>query len=218
MLNKHRFFTRREPERNARIIYIFCEGTKREPQYFRFFAGLDSRIKIEVFNTASDQDNSPTGLFEEAKNWFSNGEPGESSKFDFHSGADQLWFVIDTDLWGEKISVLRALCKDIIGWQVAQSNPCFEVWLYYHFYADKPLVRDCREMKQLLNEKIEGGFNSTRHPVYIDNAISHAKMNVNFINGLPDEGSTEVYLLAEQFFPFIEKKTLNIKRKLTDNH
>ncbi len=216
MLNKHRYYTRREPERDARKIYIFCEGSKREPQYFRFFTGLDSRIKIEIYDTASDEDNSPTGLFEIAKKCFTSEDPMDSPKFEFLSGIDQVWFVIDTDAWKEKITILRTLCADENGWHIAQSNPCFEVWLYFHFYADKPVVKNCSEMKTLLNESVEGGFNSTRHPLHIDRAITHAKSNSHLVSGIPDEGSTEVYLLAEQFFPFIEKKILSKKRKLDE--
>ena len=27
-------------------------------------------------------------------------------------------------------------------WNVAQSNPCFEIWLYYHFYDIMPVADD----------------------------------------------------------------------------
>lgn len=50
---------------------------------------------------------------------------------------DNVWFVIDTDLWGSKITDLRNFCNsqnaglDNETWFVSQSNPCFEIWLYY---------------------------------------------------------------------------------------
>lgn len=213
-MNSHRYYKRSEPERGAKKIFIFCEGSKREPQYFRFFTGLDSRIKIEIYNTGPDEDNSPTGLFESAKEYFSYENKKESSRIEFLQGIDELWFVIDTDAWKDKIAQLRALCENESGWYIAQSNPCFEVWLYYHFYATKPDVKNCSEMKQLLNESVDGGFNSTRHPIYIDTAINHAKEVSCYTENLPDVGSTEVYRLAEQIYPFIEKKILSLRRKL----
>ena len=47
---------------------------------------------------------------------------------------DEVWFVIDTDEWGNKIISLKDDCNTKQSWNVAQSNPCFEIWLYYHFY------------------------------------------------------------------------------------
>lgn len=65
-----------------------------------------------------------------------------------------VWFVIDTDTWERegKIALLRDFCKSnndhfpkeydevkpYQAWNVAQSNPCFEIWLYYHIYSDLP--------------------------------------------------------------------------------
>ena len=37
MILSNQIFSRREPVKDAKSIYIFCEGKKREYQYFHFF-------------------------------------------------------------------------------------------------------------------------------------------------------------------------------------
>jgi hypothetical protein len=50
---------------------------------------------------------------------------------------DEVWFVVDTDRWGEKDNPTTPIPAAQQGWHLVQSNPCFEVWLYYHIY-DEP--------------------------------------------------------------------------------
>ena len=50
MILKSRIYQREEPSRDARSIFIFCEGAKREKQYFEHFREIDSRINIEVLS------------------------------------------------------------------------------------------------------------------------------------------------------------------------
>jgi len=57
--------------------------------------------------------------------------------------------------------------------------------------------------KTYLNQKKAGGFDSRKHPVYIETAINNAKIKFN--DDLNIE-STEVYKLAESFYPLVEKK------------
>ena len=85
---------------------------------------------------------------------------------------DTMWFVIDTDKWEEqgKIAPLREFCsqqnasisdaldevKTYQAWNVAQSNPSFEIWLYYHIYDKKPDTEDvekCASFKAFLTRR-----------------------------------------------------------------
>ena len=67
MILTKRLFVREAPSRLAKSIYIFCEGAKREYQYFQYFKELDSRINIEVYKLDPTENNSPLGLFDIAK-------------------------------------------------------------------------------------------------------------------------------------------------------
>ena len=93
---------------------------------------------------------------------------------------DEIWFVIDTDRWneGDKINQLKLFCtsKNISAqqWIVAQSNPSFELWLYYHFYKvqpEKTNVEKHASFKQFVDAAIKGGFDSRSMPIEIVNAI-----------------------------------------------
>ncbi len=62
MILPNRPFERVAPSREARSIYIFCEGVRREFDYFNYFVELDSRINVEVYKLHPHDDNSPLGL------------------------------------------------------------------------------------------------------------------------------------------------------------
>ena len=57
--------------------------------------------------------------------------------------------------------------------------------------------------KPFLNAKIAGGFNSKKHPILVNTAIENAKKVFDESMGI---GSTEVYKLAESFYPYISDK------------
>lgn len=119
--------------------------------------------------------------------------------------------MIDTDQWGDKIKSLRSFCLNNNisnnAWFVAQSNPCFEVWLYYHFFDCKPRKSDidrCGSLKKFVDEKIPGGFDSRKMPAKIETAINHAKILYSETNCEPDVFCTEVYKLGEVIYPFVK--------------
>jgi len=124
---------------------------------------------------------------------------------------DYIWFVIDTDEWGDKIDEIKSKCEKFNNWKVAQSNPCFEVWLYYHKEKDKPNFEGMnisKNWKSFLNDVIfkeDGGFNSLRHPIFIKDAIENASNNLEYTDGKVGLCETEVCLLAQLFYPFVKE-------------
>ncbi len=61
MILTNRCFEREPPTREAKSIYIFCEGVKREYEYFKYFREMDSRINVEIYKLNPKEDNSPLG-------------------------------------------------------------------------------------------------------------------------------------------------------------
>ncbi|TAE16101.1 MAG: RloB domain-containing protein [Bacteroidetes bacterium] len=196
MILKNRRYTPEEPTEDAKKIYIFCEGAKREKDYFKQFIGRDSRIDLIVYDLKDTEDNSASGLVSIANKSLEKYQKLE---------VDEVWIVLDTDTHGnphriEKLKEMREQCQ-AEGWQVAQSNPCFEVWLYYHFQAEKPELENMdvpKVWKDLLNDAIKGGFSSKRHFVLVKTAIENAQ-NVFQLdeNGFPELATTEVHQLAQ---------------------
>ncbi|MBR5944355.1 MAG: RloB domain-containing protein, partial [Lachnospiraceae bacterium] len=179
------------PSKDARKLYLFCEGEGTEPDYFTFFKGLSSNLEIITLPPESGTD--PLKLMELAKNKLLE----EDSRYIMdYLASDSVWFVIDTDSWEEegKITPLREFCaanntafpekftevKPYSAWNVVQSNPCFEIWLYYHFYKDAPKPEEIEvhpTFKAFVSSAITGGFNFQNDPVRVETAIENAKVN-----------------------------------------
>jgi hypothetical protein len=129
---------------------------------------------------------------------------------------DRIWFVIDTDRWGAQLHEIRQECEQHPHWAVVQSNPCFEVWLYFHAKPGLPQLSNialCSNWKSYLPNIIQGGFNSDFHPVSIEAAITNSK-SLYVANGyLPEPGSTQLWQLGEELLPLIKKDLDNLKDK-----
>ncbi len=215
MIISRRNYGREDPTRDAKSIYIFCEGITREADYFDFFKRLDSRINVVVHDIGPEDDNSPLGLLNMARENTSPGEDGEPEKYSLMEN-DEVWLVFDRDpdrddSRGPQIPEIRKACAEKDDWHVAISNPCFEVWLYYHCHSERPDFEgiECSsEWKTFVNEAIRGGFDSRKHPGLIKEAIKNSEANFKLVDEEPDIASTEVFKLAKVLFSFVKDKLL----------
>lgn len=211
-LVRSRRYERQEPLRDSRKIYIYCEGNKREFDYFRFFCGLSSNVNI-IPIPSKDGKTDPEKLMEAAQEEFGiNSDVSPKYTLDV-SQQDNVWFVIDTDSWGSKITDLRNFCKsqnarlDNETWYVSQSNPSFEIWLYYHKFSEKPVKNDVDKyssIKEFVDAQIPGGFDSRKHPAMIEAAIQNAKATYEEENQVLKLYSTEVFKLGQVILPFVK--------------
>jgi len=218
MILTNRLFERQAPSREAKSLYIFCEGAKREYQYFEYFREIDSRIKVEVNKLKPDDNNSPKGLYDLAINSFS----GDKPKFILQEN-DEVWIVLDTDpdksnSREEQITKIKDDSQAKENWFVVESNPCFEVWLFFHQNEKvKEFESDdiCKSWKLKVNESYDGGFDSRRHPIFLEEAINNAERNYKAgENERPLKGASEVYLLAKSMFSIVKNKIRAVKNKL----
>lgn len=233
MISRNRNYSKKEPNKDAHRILIVCEGNDTEPKYFGFFKELSPRLDV-IPIPSEDGKTDPIKLMQWAmENLISR----KAFDVDFYQG-DTVWFVIDTDEWEEqgKIGVLRQFCqkqndalketirkkhyerKPYNAWLVAQSNPCFEIWEYYHIFDEIPVTEEAEKyttFKEFVNAVINGGFDSNIMPVKVVKAISNAKSNFS----KDDEGrlqlyATEVYLLAEEMLPFVKRDIDRLRNML----
>ncbi len=223
MILTNRLFERVTPSREAKSIYIFCEGAKRELEYFEYFKKLDSRINIEVYGLHPHENNSPLGLLKIAEKSIIKSDENLNPKYSFIEG-DEVWIVIDTDKDKKdsrepQIQGIQKKCDELKNWQLVQSNPCFEVWLYYHAHSEKPNFDNsekCTEWKQLVNNSIRGGFDSRRHPIYIEKASSNAKNNFQLEDEKLNIGSTDIYYLANSIIPLVSTKLMKVLKQIEE--
>jgi hypothetical protein len=203
-----REYTKKEPFRDANIYIIVCEGEKREPEYFRFFEGLSSKLKLHIV-PSKDGKSAPSHLIDNAIQF-------EESVIQ-DEGDYELWFILDRDRWDNLIYIIHEECGRKHNWNIAISNPCFEVWLYYHFSDIQPdvsLKEKCSNWKNVVNRIVKGGFNSDHHPTFIEDAIRNSRINYKEEGYLPNVGSTQMHRIAERIFG-ITQHIINKYRYIT---
>jgi hypothetical protein len=204
MLSRSRLYTRKEPGKDARLFIIFCEGERTEPNYFKYFNGIASQIRIELIGHADGQ-NSPLGLYGTAEKLLLPSKENPTPKYDLQDD-DEIWFIIDTDSWGNVIGELKTRTGQHKNWFVAQSNPCFEVWQYYHIENSKPTFAEInvsKAWKKYLSDTI-GGFNAGKHPIFLQTAIQNARQNHSEQAGTPAIACTQVFQLGEKILPLVK--------------
>jgi len=121
-LRRTRLLDRRVNVRDASLFVIATEGSETEKRYFE---GVESsRIHVAVLATGLEGDSSPGAVLNRLEEF--------RNRYDLGDG-DQLWLVVDVDRWGDR--KLRDICRDARDrFAAAVSNPCFELWLYLHFF------------------------------------------------------------------------------------
>lgn len=189
-------YEKKEPFRDHRLFVIICEGEKREVDYFRFFDRLTSNIKVHAYPPI-DSRSSPNHILKNAQLKFDKYEPEE---------VDELWIVLDTDHHQDLIHDVAKVCSENENWHIAISNPCFEVWLFYHFREDNDgnLFTDCANWKRKISRIQAGGFNSNFHPTLLRDANKNARRNSEFDGYIPKAGSTSLFELGENIYELVK--------------
>jgi len=125
---KH-LYSRTKPFRSpAKIIYLFCEGEKTEPIYFRMLSRkfrdlLRDKYSIQIKDTCHTD---PLGIINDAL------------QLKIESG-DIIWCVFDMN-GNTDTSIKEAVQKAGKKINIALSNPCFELWFILHYdYSTAPL-------------------------------------------------------------------------------
>jgi len=198
-LIKNQRYKKEEPWRDARLFVVNCEGSHTEPRYFDFFDRLTK--KVRVMPIPSQGKTSPNHLLAFAHDYVND--------FIIDEGDYALWFIVDVDQWAKHghLQLLYKACKAEANWQVAISNPCFEVWLNAHFGPQQPTVKtsQCQTWKQHLHQ-YHSGFDPTVNPELIATAITNTKAVYQEDGFMPRIGATQVYRLGETLYSLCRQK------------
>ncbi len=127
--------------------------------------------------------------------------------------------MVDADINRDKILETQENCLKENNWNIVLSNPCFEVWLYYHFLDTKLTsemleekgirspIEKCSAWKQYVSKMNSGGgFNSKRDVSLINQAIINTEKNYQENDNFPEVASTQVYILAKNISQLIQEK------------
>lgn len=103
-------------------------------------------------------------------------------------------------------------------WRVAQSNPCFEIWLYYHFFDDTPNIEESSQhpsFKAFVHSCLPGGFDYQRDPAWLKSAIGNSLKNFRIQpNGNPQIFSTEQHHIGNDIYEFVGYEVQKLRNKL----
>jgi len=164
---QNRLYKKGEPHKDAKLFVIVAEG-EREDAYFKYFNAQNARIRIQIIPREKGR-SAPNFFLERINKFIVEGRwsPQEN---------DLLWFVLDVDRWSrEVIEDLRIQCEQNENWHIGISNPCFEVWLLFHFVADlEDNNENCNDLKRKLDIESRGGFEINRLASLIHEARSNA--------------------------------------------
>jgi len=214
---KRRKYIKRSPSKDAHKLYVICEGEITEPSYFHFFDGLSSRLNVIIIPQEEGSD--PLKLIKLVEKLFIN---SSTRKYNLeYKNGDTVWFVVDTDSWEEerKLNKLREFCHNRnkkIGrgkstydmWNIAQSNPSFEIWMYYHIYEEKPdeqAVENGASLKEFVNKQISGGFDFEKDPCRLERAIKNTDANSSFDKeGRPGIFSSGMFRLGKEILSIVK--------------
>lgn len=190
--------------RDYKLFAIACEGSKREPDYFNVFQYISKKIKVDLIQDyVSDEELLEIHDNRSAPKWVLDKAMKYIEKNDLKD-EDDLWFVIDKDRWSEEqIRTLAAYCDRYRNWNLVISNPCFEIWLYFHNKSNISLSSSlsCTDFKKEISSFSTGGYHPYKFIPRIKNAISNSKKaDSNKSHFMPGVKETKVYLLGEALF------------------
>lgn len=215
-MRKKRGYIRETPQhlvRDYRLFAIACEGEKREPMYFSMFQNMSPRITVDIIgeivsieemNEHHQQRSSPEWVLDRAIKYVEKEGLADD---------DELWFIMDIDKWSvEQIRAIATYCDEKTNWHIALSNPCFEVWLYFHKKSDISLSvsTTCNEFKNEISKFDSGGYNAIRWIKNLFTAIENAR-NADSDPGhfIPNLRETKVYQLCETLINLVGRNSFN---------
>jgi len=199
------------PVRDYRLFAIACEGNKAEPEYFDLFRYMSGKIKVDIIDyEETEERNKPGVQHRSAPKWVLD----KAVKYIDIEGLideDTLWFVIDVDRWDkEQLRNIAQLCDDKANWHIILSNPCFEVWLYFHKKANivDSISRTCQEFKREISTFERGGYHPSKFIPDLETAIANAKATDNNKDYyFPEFKETKLYLLGKALLEVIGRKS-----------
>lgn len=125
------------------VIYLVCEGEETEIIYFKHFRTRNSGI--DIIPVTSKQ-KSALGLVRKAERTL-------GDKDFFPDLGDKLWCVFDCDAnTNDELNRAKAFAKKM-GYEVAFSNPCIEIWFLYHFMSPGRPLPDCEAVTDVLEKQ-----------------------------------------------------------------
>ena len=198
-------------------VFIVSGGTTRERKYFEQFK--PSKHLSIIFVSEEGQGLIPENMIAVTKKSKRNGFFTDyyGVNHAYFSG-DKIYLVQDVDHFGKELKTfyLRDKAQSLYQWII--SNPCLEIWLYYHYYKDTTLISECKSedrtsksgwLKKKVGSIVSGGVNPTKVINKTQCAIDNARLHIAFDeDGFPELFMTEMYIVAEHIVSIMGRDEL----------
>ena len=175
-------------------ILVSTEGMRTEPEYFEHLNYLYGAAVIEPI--PRDSKSSPLNVLEAMKQHVKVNKLGENVI---------LWLVVDIDKHPEiQFEKIHNWCNENPEYNLAISNPCFELWLILH-HENKIKFEDHKVCKEYFKMKYGNRRNTPKYKNLtksnVENAYNRAKSNDTTVeSGWPIEsGCTTVYRVVRNY-------------------
>jgi hypothetical protein len=190
------------------FFVIVSGGEKTERNYFKMISNHDKFQRIKIEFIADPQQLNPDGLLETAKYKQKNYQSSQENE------PDKIFIVSDVDHFMNELLRIKPECEKL-NIQLIISNSCFEVWLYYGKFKNKPddfkipedYLKISQSFKTYLGNKVKGGLDARKAILDISTNIQNAEINCHEDNnGIPLLFSTNMFILAKALLPFIHEE------------
>lgn len=187
------------------IIFVLSGGEEREKKYFKPVTKIKSIIV--AFKSKENQGLNPYQLNTIVEETLKT-HHFETETQSYHFQKDDKLFVLqDLDEFEYDLRKILPMQKSSqVQWLI--SNPCFEMWLYYHYKEEAPqpilvemegMTTDQRSkwLKAKLNDIIKGGVDPTKALEHLQEAIERSKKYYSEKDSIPSLYATQMDKLGE---------------------
>lgn len=213
------------PEVDVSRIFTISGGTTRERNYFEQYK--DAKRLTIVFVSEERKGLMPEEMINIAKESIALGYFIDfyGKRRDYLDG-DDIFLIQDVDHFGLELKRFYKQDKTQFAYQWIISNPCFEIWLYYHFAncieqleESKSLLPKDRSswLKEKIPHLIKGGINPKKTMDRISLAIVNAKEHISFDDAFPSLFTTEMYIVAERIIEIMKDELTILLNKRAEN-
>lgn len=190
-INRTKLLERKHDLRSAKLFIIATEDTYAPEQYFGMFGSR--KVQVKILETG-DGKSAPQSVLKRLDKF--------REKYGLNE-EDECWLLLDVDRW-VKPTQLIAVCPEARqkGYQLAISNPCFEIWLSLHFTDLNLKDKTCEHFEKRIRE-ILGSYNKCNldldwYKPKIQDAINRARSLDSNPNAYwPSALGSHVYKLVE---------------------
>ena len=195
-------------------IFVISGGESREPDYFKLLRKMKGLKRILVLvRSKKGQGLQPFQMSAMAERFYVNKEFETENGDTFElSDTDTIYMLTDVD---EYAIDLQQRIQNVPTQQLwIVSNPCFEIWLFYHRFdtpsplLDEGLTKDVSQRSKWLKHRLHGlgPIDSAKALLEMPTAIRNSKANYRVDpNGLPATYATQMHQFAEVLLDAITK-------------